>query len=109
MENKEILEKAKNQPKIDEREKSLFQKANLIAVIVMSIFVVGFVIATGALKMPPAYFGLLAPLFCYCATFFISRYVLFEKKLGVLIGGIAHTISCVAMLSLFIVSIVLGW
>ncbi len=109
MDNKEILEKAKKEPKIDERERGLFQKANLIAVIVMSVFVVGFVIATGALKMRPAYFALLASLFAYCATLFISRFVLFEKKVGVLIGGIAYAVSCVSMLALFIVSIVLGW
>lgn len=36
MDNKEILEKAKNRSKIDEREKGLFQKANLISVIVMA-------------------------------------------------------------------------
>lgn len=109
MDNKEILEKAKNSSKIDEREKSLFQKANLISVMVMATFIVGFVIVMGALKIRPAYFALLASLFAYCATLFISRYALYEKKIGVAINAIAFTLAFVAMFTLFILSIVLGW
>ncbi len=109
MDNKEILEKAKKQPKVDERERDLIFKANIVAAIVMSVFVVGFVIATGVLKMRPAYFALMSSMFAYCATLFICRFILCGKKVGMLIGGIAYAVSCVATLVLFIVSIVFGW
>lgn len=109
MDNKEILERANDESKLDEREKALSHKANLIAAIVMSVFAVAFVIVTAALEMRPAYCALTATLFAYCATLYISRYILFEKKVGLLIGGILYAIACVAMVVCFILSIVLGW
>jgi hypothetical protein len=109
MDNQEILEKAKKDTSLDEREKSLFKRAETIAYCVMAIFM-GVIIMTAVfLELHPIYLVLLAVLHVYLGTHQVALFAMHNKHKGLLILGIVYFLIAVILTILFIFSLIYSW
>lgn len=109
MEKEEILQKNINgKGQYDEREVQLLNKGVNISTAVMGAVCIAFIVVFGVLRLHAAYFALMATVFSFSFTAFLIKYVYFRKKHEI-VAAIIYGVAFLAMVALFVVSLVFGW
>ncbi len=111
MEKDEVLDKVKKKKPavIGEMESSKINKGNWIAVISAGALAVVLMIVEGAMGHYSAIFAISAICYLWASILYVCQYVLAKRPWQVLIGAVLHGLACLAMIALYIVSLVQAW